>query len=1174
MAVVGHAYVVVHAITDSVPGEIIDAFSGTKIRRAAEKAGEDLGNPIMRGISRSMNRKGQDNPFTRFSRNFNDLYPEAEGLRRTFVRLNRVGMVLQSGLGALAGSLGAVVGAAGALLGPLAGLVSSFGALGSAAITAKVGLSVAQYALNGISGAVKNATKETSGYGMSVEELREALQQLKFDQEEAEISVDRAALNMEKAYKTMLRTQDLAPSSLLRRDAEIAFREAELAYRKAKDREADLANGVVDPGGGGAATDPFADLTPSQRAFAEYLVSINDIFKDLRESAANGFLPLLQSQIERVLNSGLLDTLETRFFQIGQGAGLAVTRFVDVAMANNNMANFNIVLGQIATNLPKFGTIFGNVFDSLLSLMTALDPLTRRFLEFLERKTGAFARFLDVKNATGDLEGFFNRAGDIAGKFGTFFGGVFEGFGKIIQVNFGPNSPGDKLLQWLADVGEGFANKDLIGLDKYFEGAVDNFIIMAQTLGGAIETIVRAGSDPAVREFWETLDRGSFAFDKLVQNFVESGPGFANLLRSLTEVLAVLSDAGPVRAFTDTLAAAFDGLARFLRSIEPLLVVLGPIFGFISATALVISLVTKATIVLGSFGVTIASAMGFMKGLTAAEFKNIATKKGLAAATTKATGAMVAFNASNPIGWIMLATTAIAGLVIAMNGLNAANADKAVAGVTKAINTGSGSILEASKDAQHGLDRWMNEAYSVNELVSDIAEAQEWGFLGATMAGTSFAKSLDAIGTALANITVTDLPKSQAAFRKLRFEMKDLSDKEMFTVINEMDDFKQSLIDQADQLEINIRATDGTIDMQKLLNFAMGDGEYLLRQNEAALEAVAEAEKIVAEEAKRLFDEQVRLNAEFAKQGIDAGGWRRAVSDAYKGVQDLAEETTLTQEELNKKLLADTITNLEKAFDASEKFQDDLTKIRLKTYTDEEGQVQRISEASLQILREAGDEAPLLAEALVNATEEEFQRFDEIAKQAALKLSTPFQEAQQKIIDLWASGSLEQEAFDSLYSGLQAATNPEELQKILDDIAAKEFEIQVTANTEKADRAFAEFKARWGNNMAGAIKQNDRTSRPMFAYGGFVSGPGGPRSDAIPAMLSNGEYVVNARSTSRYRSLLERINSEGNRYADGGMVGGTSGINITVNPSPGMNEKDLAAAVSRRLAFEIRKGTI
>lgn len=36
-----------------------------------------------------------------------------------------------------------------------------------------------------------------------------------------------------------------------------------------------------------------------------------------------------------------------------------------------------------------------------------------------------------------------------------------------------------------------------------------------------------------------------------------------------------------------------------------------------------------------------------------------------------------------------------------------------------------------------------------------------------------------------------------------------------------------------------------------------------------------------------------------------------------------------------------------------------------------------------------------------------------------------------------------------------------------------------------------------------------------FAGGGFVSGPGGPRGDKIPAMLSDGEFVINAAAASR-----------------------------------------------------------
>jgi chorismate mutase len=46
-----------------------------------------------------------------------------------------------------------------------------------------------------------------------------------------------------------------------------------------------------------------------------------------------------------------------------------------------------------------------------------------------------------------------------------------------------------------------------------------------------------------------------------------------------------------------------------------------------------------------------------------------------------------------------------------------------------------------------------------------------------------------------------------------------------------------------------------------------------------------------------------------------------------------------------------------------------------------------------------------------------------------------------------------------------------------------------------------------------------------FPGGGAVRGPGTATSDSIPAMLSNGEYVINARSTRKYRALIEAINA-------------------------------------------------
>jgi TP901 family phage tail tape measure protein len=57
---------------------------------------------------------------------------------------------------------------------------------------------------------------------------------------------------------------------------------------------------------------------------------------------------------------------------------------------------------------------------------------------------------------------------------------------------------------------------------------------------------------------------------------------------------------------------------------------------------------------------------------------------------------------------------------------------------------------------------------------------------------------------------------------------------------------------------------------------------------------------------------------------------------------------------------------------------------------------------------------------------------------------------------------------------------------------------------------------------------------PMLADGGKVVGPGGPRDDKVPAMLSGGEFVIKASSVNKYGTgLLDAIN---NGYAIGGPV--------------------------------------
>lgn len=74
-----------------------------------------------------------------------------------------------------------------------------------------------------------------------------------------------------------------------------------------------------------------------------------------------------------------------------------------------------------------------------------------------------------------------------------------------------------------------------------------------------------------------------------------------------------------------------------------------------------------------------------------------------------------------------------------------------------------------------------------------------------------------------------------------------------------------------------------------------------------------------------------------------------------------------------------------------------------------------------------------------------------------------------------------------------------------------------------------------------------------LAGGGEVRGPGTSTSDSIPTMLSDGEFVVNAKATKRHRAALEAINGGKTlALASGGFVGRNSFAN-TYAPSLSIN---------------------
>lgn len=93
--------------------------------------------------------------------------------------------------------------------------------------------------------------------------------------------------------------------------------------------------------------------------------------------------------------------------------------------------------------------------------------------------------------------------------------------------------------------------------------------------------------------------------------------------------------------------------------------------------------------------------------------------------------------------------------------------------------------------------------------------------------------------------------------------------------------------------------------------------------------------------------------------------------------------------------------------------------------------------------------------------------------------------------------------------------------------------------------------------------------QPNFADGGLVVGPGGPKDDKIKANLSNGESVINAKSTKMFAPVLSMINQAGGGKAIPSLGGGNMALGGGGSPMT-IGEKPMVVD-NRDLIDEIRK---
>jgi hypothetical protein len=355
-------------------------------------------------------------------------------------------------------------------------------------------------------------------------------------------------------------------------------REDDIA-RQIQDAYDDLARAMEDQAaaakGIASGVDAYANalngLSPAAQKFVKYLVgTFIPALKKLRDAAAESLLPLLQEGLEK-LRTQLFDPLEPMLKKLATSIGKAFNSIIDSIVKPENIKDLEKVFEQSGYVVEGLGKTIGSVYDSILSILVAADPVIRKFTDFLTKKTADFAKFLNAGQASGELEAFFTKAGDIAAKLSGVFGNLFSGISNVISANFEPGGGGYIVLDWLEKITgkfEAFSGSvaGKASLAEYFKGAATNSIAILESVGAFVKEILKVGADPNVKVFFDTLKGGAPIFGDILKSSAEAGPSLARLVVNILKFTKATTDAGSIKIFFNTLNTVLGAINTLLEN--------------------------------------------------------------------------------------------------------------------------------------------------------------------------------------------------------------------------------------------------------------------------------------------------------------------------------------------------------------------------------------------------------------------------------------------------------------------------------------------------------------------------------------------------------------------------------------------------------------------------------
>lgn len=319
----------------------------------------------------------------------------------------------------------------------------------------------------------------------------------------------------------------------------------------------------------------LAKLSPEARKFAKFLFSLKPQIAGLREAAGKELFPALTTSIKTIVND-FFPTLKTTLQSMGAALG-QFTLQLSAAFSNKNFQNnLTQVTGALVSDFGLAGQAAGNFMRGLVGLARAAEPAFARFLTFIEKITGSFARKFEGEENVSRMTKLINRMADAAALIGSV---LFQAGRVIKNVFVAAFEPGIGLTEDMATSLKKTADSIAPGTKKFerlrqfFKDVIPPTKAVMRFLGELGKQFLLLGQDKNGK-LSETFDKLRDVLPKVGNAIVtfttQVAPKFVDVLGEIVDIFQRVVNSNAFGVFIGTIELISKGIKGLFSVLDVL----------------------------------------------------------------------------------------------------------------------------------------------------------------------------------------------------------------------------------------------------------------------------------------------------------------------------------------------------------------------------------------------------------------------------------------------------------------------------------------------------------------------------------------------------------------------------------------------------------------------------